>query len=272
MKLSLLHLACLVGHSAFCAVAFEGTIVVSLNSGNHAETCHYTVGTNRLRIERTETNRPYAINLVELDTGTVALVFPRNHSFVRLKDSPPAVGPAGAPVPVPGNSPGTSPVATGRANSAGMHPVPGLPGAAGAGRPGAMSQTAMWQFMAPHGETFELKSTGQRTNVLGYDCERFTIQGQGEVMEIWATDKLLPFYAWRSQQLPRSARRRLVEQWGDLLCDRKLFPLRAVLTIEDGPERLRFEVTTVTPAKIEDKNGALFQPPADYNENEPMPF
>jgi len=35
---------------------------------------------------------------------------------------------------------------------------------------------------------------------------------------------------------------------------------------------LRFEVKSITPEKIEDRDGALFRPPADYREIQPLPF
>lgn len=37
-----------------------------------------------------------------------------------------------------------------------------------------------------------------------------------------------------------------------------------------GPERVRFEVKSITPEKVTDDS--LFQPPSDYNEIQPLPF
>ena len=91
-------------------------------------------------------------------------------------------------------------------------------------------------------------------------------------MEIWATDQLLPYQPWRQNQPPRFGPPRIEEQWGELLKAKKLFPLLATLKFEHGPEYLRFEVKSVTPEKIEDRDGALFQPPADYREIQPLPF
>jgi hypothetical protein len=62
------------------------------------------------------------------------------------------------------------------------------------------------------------------------------------------------------------------EKWGDALRAKKLFPLLAVLKSGGGGERLRFEVQSITPEKIADQDGTLFQPPADYHELEPLPF
>ena len=53
---------------------------------------------------------------------------------------------------------------------------------------------------------------------------------------------------------------------------KKLFPLLAILKFENGPERMHFEVQTIVPEKIEDRDGQLFQPPPDYQEIQPLPF
>jgi hypothetical protein len=71
------------------------------------------------------------------------------------------------------------------------------------------------------------------------------------------------------------------QQWGQLLKTKKVFPLQAVLRFElpatpgsaappPGQERMRFEVTSITQEKITDV--ALFQPPPDYQEIQPLPF
>ena len=65
--------------------AFEGRLTAVLTRGGERQTIIYTVGTNTLRIERNETDRPYARNLIALDTGDVTLLFPHNRSFIRLK-------------------------------------------------------------------------------------------------------------------------------------------------------------------------------------------
>ncbi len=62
------------------------------------------------------------------------------------------------------------------------------------------------------------------------------------------------------------------EQWGALVQAKKLFSLLATLQFEHGPEQLRFEVKSATLQKAEDQDGALFQPPADYQEIQPLPF
>jgi hypothetical protein len=111
---------------------------------------------------------------------------------------------------------------------------------------------------------------GQSTNLLGYPCALYEIKEHGEVMDIWATDKLMTFQPWLPNQPHRFGPHMIDEQWGGLLKARKLFPLLAVLKFQDGAERMRFEVTAIQPEEIRD--GALFQPPPDYQEIQPLPF
>lgn len=131
-------------------------------------------------------------------------------------------------------------------------------------------------------DKLELKATTDTTNLLGYPCTRYMLKQRGEVMEIWATDKLLPFPPYVQHQPRHFGPRMMEEEWGGLLKAKKLFPLLAVLRFEmssvpgqaspapTGPERMRFEVQRVTPKRITDD--ALFRPPPDYHEIQPLPF
>jgi len=121
-------------------------------------------------------------------------------------------------------------------------------------------------------ERMELKATEDKKEILGFPCTRYELKRRGEVMEIWATDKLLPFQPWLANQPHRFGPRMIEEQWGELLRAKKLFPLSATLKFENGPERIRFEVKSIDPKKITDTEGKLFQPPPDYQEIQPLPF
>jgi hypothetical protein len=131
---------------------------------------------------------------------------------------------------------------------------------------------AMPMMPAPPAETIGLKATGETTNLLGLACAKYELKQRGETMEIWATAALLPFQDYVRRQPHRAGPRRLEEQWGGLLAEQKLFPLLAVLKSDSGAERWRFEVKSVTPEKIRDEDGRLFQPPPDYVEIQPLPF
>jgi len=256
-----LALAVLLGAAA-SAPAFEGVVTIAQNRSGEVQTFRYTVGTGVMRVERGETNWPFARNLIALDTGAITMLFPNNRSFVHLPALAENVAPAGLPAPPPMN---VAPI-----SQPGMPASmpPGIPSPP-AGTPGGMPAMPM---MPMPGVPLELKATGKKTNLLGYVCEKYELQQPGEHLVIWATDQLLPFRPWLQTQPPRLRPPLIEEQWGDLLRDRKLFPLLAILKFEDGAEHLRFEVKAITPEKIADPDGALFQPPPDYREVQPMFF
>lgn len=281
-------------------LAFEGRIGATVTQGGQGSGLLYTVGTNQLRIEQTDTNWPHARNLVDRQTGALTLLFPHNRSFVRLKPVTPVIGPTnlpGPPAPPPtppmpnlpappaGLPPGVGPQSgvtpgVGAASAIGARMPPGIgpqPGAApgmGAGPGIALGMTAMPPISMMPGmmEKAELKATGQKTNLLGYACERFELKQRGETLEVWATDQLFPFQAYQQNQPHRFGPRIMEEQWPELLKARRLFPLLVTLRFESGPERYRFEVNSIQPGKVADPNGRLFQPPPDYHEIEPLPF
>ena len=121
-------------------------------------------------------------------------------------------------------------------------------------------------------EQMELKATGEKTNLLGFVCEKYEIKQRGEVMEIWATDQLLPFQNYVRNPPPRFGPRMIEEQWAGLLATKKLFPLRARLHFENGAEQYRFEVQSITPQKLKEEDMKSFQPPDGYFEIQPLPF
>jgi len=238
------------------AVAFEGRIKAVVSLGTETTPLLYTVGTNFLRIEVTATNWPHPVDIVELNSGTLTLLFPHNRSFVRLKPEvrSPAFTRSGPPE---GGTPNQIP-----------------PGIAPQSRPGApVAGVPAMPMMPMPMEKIELKATGQKTNFLGFACERFEIKQRGETLEIWATDQLLPYQPYvRNQPHRRFGPRGIEEQWPGLLTSRKLFPLRATLRFDEGAEGFRFEVKTVTPEKLTDADAKLFAPPSGYYEIEPLPF
>jgi Domain of unknown function (DUF4412) len=286
------------------AVAFEGKIEVAITQGSETTPLLYTVASNSLRIEVTGTSWPNPIDIVDLKSGVVTLVFPHNRSFVGLKPGnenaaaspagipgitmPPGGLPAGiGPQTTPGNLPETPPMPTG------VPPMPtpagGLPPGVGpqpqtataAGAPGMQNMPGMPSMPAmprPMAEKLELKATGKKEKILGFACAQYELKQRGETLEIWATDQLLPYQPYVRNQPHRFGPRMIEEQWPELLTARKLFPLRASLRYDNGPsrtggaERFRFEVKSITPGKIDDKGSKLFQPPEGYFEVQPLPF
>ena len=172
--------------------------------------------------------------------------------------------------------------------------MPHPPGPAGSMNPGnlpsapnlpqmqmAGGMPAMPMMMPPPMmERMELVATTDITNLLGYPCTRYEIKSRGQVMEIWATDRLMPFQPYL-QNHHRFEPQIIEEQWGKLLKAKKLFPLMAVLNfyLPSAPgnappppvrERMRFEIQAITPQIITDDT--LFRPPPDYQEVPPLLF
>ena len=280
---------------AFSAAAFEGRITAASTRGGQATALLYTVGTNSLRLEVTGSDRPNPVDVLDLRTGTLTLLFPHNRSFVRL---PPASGPASAsppgfapppaslspgigpqtgppapPAPPPGFPPTGLPSGVGpqaqMSNAPGFPAMPQMPSTPGMG---SMPSMPAMPMMPMPGEAMELKATGQKTNLLGFACEQFEIKQRGEIMEIWATGALLPFQTYVRNQPPRIGPRLIEERWAGLLTAKKLFPLRASLRFENGAERFRFEVLAVTPQTLKPEDAPLFLPPDGYFEIQPLPF
>jgi len=170
-----------------------------------------------------------------------------------MPNLPPGVGPQSAPgAPAMPAAPNGMPVMPPSGMGAGMPAMPMMP--------------------PPIMQKMELQATGQKTNLLGFACEQYEIKQRGETMEIWATDQLFPFQPYVQNQPHRFGPRMIEEQWPELVKARKLFPLLAILKFDNGTERFRFEVQSITPQKLIAEDEQLFQPPANYFEIQPLPF
>jgi len=118
----------------------------------------------------------------------------------------------------------------------------------------------------------ELQATGQKSNLLGFACQEYQLKQRGETLEIWATDQLFPYQPYVQNQPHRFGPQRIEEQWPGMLTTRKLFPLLATLRYDNGAERFRFEVRSVTSQKLTDEEAKQFQPPDGWFEIQPLPF
>lgn len=232
--------------------AFEGRIDVLITRGNETNDLVYTVGPAQTRIAVTSTNSdssrvvwPHAVNIVDLESGAVTLVFPNNRTFVRLKSA--AAAPATTPLP-----------STGAGQNGDFTVRPAIP--------------AMPMPPIPPDQELELKQTTDTKDILGFPCTRYDLKQHGQTLEVWATGKLVPFQPYLSNQPSRFGPHRLEEQWPALLTTRKLFPLMVSLHYDNGAERFRFEVKSVKEEEIADPDRRLFQPPKDYHEVESLPF
>jgi hypothetical protein len=304
------------------ALAFEGRIEAAITQGSETTPLLYTVGTNVLRIEVTGTSLPNPIDIVDLKSDAMTLVFPHNRSFVRLKtvatdavrgpqkgnepsSAPKAIGAAttppdapAMPMPPPGVGP-QSPPNPAAAGPPGVPPMPAPPGGLppgigpqfrqggtgpsaptvtsmptipGAEMPAILAMPPMPMMLPMTGGKIELKPTGKKERILGFASEQYELKQRGETLEVWATSQLFPYQPYLRNQPSRFGPRMIEEQWGELLTAKKLFPLRASLHYDNGAERFHFEVKSVTPQKIDNKDGKLFQPPEGYFEIQPLPF
>ena len=311
----------LFSHSDFASSAepFEGRISATTARGGHAVPLLYTIGSNYLRVEMTDTNWPNAFDILNRNSGQITLVFPHNGTFVRLKAAadnasalppgfpalhdgvPPGIGPQARPYPSAASAmpiPQQLPPRPGPTNLPGMPAMPALPVPPGGLPPGigpqAQAPTALGPSAIPNmpvmprnpgmssvpgmpmmpmmTEAMALHATGEKTNLLGYPCERYDIKQRGGTMDIWATDQLLPFQVYLPNQPPSFGPAVMEEQWSKLVAARKLFPLRASLRADNGVERYRFEVQSIVPAKLTENDHKRFQPPEGYVEIQPRPF
>lgn len=272
-------------------IAFEGTICATLGrKGIEATHFLFTRKGNRIRIENT-INRFEPINIVDLDAKKLTIVYPHNTTFVSLDltkalavagvGDPGLVRMDGGSMPVrPGSTiPATTPVPVGPSISLPPPPMPSMPNnPAGASPVMGMPPMPVLPPMPPISGSFrvpELKKTDKTKKIQGFDCALYTVSERGEKFEIWATNDstLFPFRLIERDFLGRHFGPRMLEdQWAELLRTKNLFPVRVTLRDDGGVEGYRFEVKAITPEKVSDKDGRLFQPPSEYTEIQPLPF
>ncbi|MDQ2867098.1 MAG: DUF4412 domain-containing protein [Verrucomicrobiota bacterium] len=220
------------------AAGFEGKIEIAIVEGDRTTSLRYTNSADSLRIEVIGNDLPNPVDIIDQKSGTLTILFPQNHSFLRLKPTNASAPTEARPVfPNPGGG------------------MPAIP---------PVSMPAI--------EKSDLKAIGKKEKILGYACELYEIQQRGETMEIWATGSLIPFHSYRRNQERHFGPRLLEERWPDLLAAKNLFPLRATLRSENNAESYRFEVKAITPEKANDSEKRLFRPPADYIEIPALPF
>lgn len=287
----------LVVQLAVCARSFSGDFEGSISAiegrpGAMAGLL-YTVDTNELRIAQTQTNYPSPIDVVNLSSGQVTLIQPMNNTFVRFTpgiQTPPPPHAYHPPVDAQAEPP-PAPAGIGPTNFPGMPPLPDMPMPPAGLPPGIGPQTQagsvpampgppagtpqmpmMTQMRIPPGAGLELKPTGATTNLFGYTCELYEIARGDQVMEIWATEELLPFQGYLATQPRRFAPPMIEEQWARLVAAKKIFPLSAVLQTREGVEQYRFEVQSITPHQLTTAERSSFEPPENYVELLPRPF
>jgi Domain of unknown function (DUF4412) len=223
--------------------AFEGTINATYMRGREADksTVLFTRQGGRVRIENT-TNKLEPINILDLATSRLTIVYPHNTTFV-VADLAKNSG----DIPMPA--------------------TPQMPNHAIAGAVG-MGVPQMPPVPGPPGQT-ELKKTDQTKKIQGFDCTLYVIENRGEKFEIWATGDaaLFPFHLIERDGIrARFGPRTLEEQWIEVLRNNSLFPLEASLrmTNDAKTEQLSFKIDKIEKRKIADDSA--FRPPEEYQE------
>ena len=147
---------------ALSASAFEGRIEAVFSQGTESTSLSYTVGATQLRIEVTGSTAPTPVDILDLKSGAMTLLFPHNRSFVRLKpatEKPAIPGFPAMPMPPGGLPPGIGPQSNAAPAAAAtpqappnIEPQSGLPGGAPA-TPAMPALPAMPPGIGPQSST-----------------------------------------------------------------------------------------------------------------------
>ena len=103
-----------------------------------------------------------------------------------------------------------------------------------------------------------IKRSDETAEILGYTCHKYTFEEKEGPVEIWATDQLGQFVAMPKGNPMQPAPAQ--ESW-DQFIQGDFFPMRIISLDTRGKERMRWEVTKVTPEKL---SPALFTVPAGF--------
>lgn len=116
-------------------------------------------------------------------------------------------------------------------------------------------------------DDFTFEKTGEKEEILGYECEKYITKSKEGIAEIWATDKLGRFLGFGNANANPMAgfggRRQAsaTAAWEKALAGKDFFPLRVISRDPKGKEQVRLETIAVEKAAQPD---SLFSPPADF--------
>ena len=241
--------------------AFEGRIDLVTTAAGQAQNLRYRVTPNSVRVELRETNYPHPVNLLDRQTQELQLIFPANRSWISLPSAarPSTMSAAAATTAI------RQPLAAAPGN---RMPLRSLPPGIGPQSPAFPPRPSVGAAEP----TLELHATGDRTNLCGYACERFESLQAGEILEVWATDQLVPYLPYRRSEPLRMKIQPLAERWPALLAARNLFPLRLAIHSVAGPETYRLEAREIVSGPAPTSEAGLFRPPPDYRQLAPSHF
>ena len=131
---------------------------------------------------------------------------------------------------------------------------------------------AMPGMPGPFGAMDLKKTDHPARDIQGFQCARYQIEKDGQSFEIWATADagLFPLrLLQRDYGVRHFGPPLLEEKWIELLQNKSLFPLEAVLRDGRGGERLSFKVTAIERKKIDE---TLCKLPEGFHEIQPPNF
>ncbi len=108
-----------------------------------------------------------------------------------------------------------------------------------------------------------LEKTGETEKILGYTAEKYISTHEGTKTDLWLSEGLGAFAAFRPNATGgRSGRGNTPPPgWERALAGKPLFPLRVVGHDKAGKENFRMEATAIDKQALPD---GMFAPPADY--------
>lgn len=125
--------------------------------------------------------------------------------------------------------------------------------------------------LLPPGAVPELTSVpGEQLTLHGYECSRYTLAaGRDFTFTIWAcsSPELPPFYHLTQREPSRFGVQESGNDWSAILREKKLFPLRVVVNINEGGDQSElesWEFTRVEKKPLTPEEKALFSTPSNF--------
>jgi hypothetical protein len=118
------------------------------------------------------------------------------------------------------------------------------------------------------GEKFELRKTGEKEKILGYNCEKYLMTSADTNMEMWLTDELGAYMGMSSAMSGgrgRGGQTPQAQAWEKALEGKNLFPMHMVGLDTKGKENFRMEVSAIEKKSVAD---AELAPPAGFQKFE----
>lgn len=112
------------------------------------------------------------------------------------------------------------------------------------------------------GDDFTFEKTGDKEEILGYDCVKYISKTKDMTSDIWVTEELGRFGGLGNSNNPMGGRSATPNAaWTKALAGKNFFPLRVVSRDPKGREQFRLEAVAVEKGA---QPASLFTAPADF--------